>query len=40
MEVDDVTEVVGQHLHLDMARIFDILLDEDSAVAEVFLCLA
>ena len=40
MEVDDVTEVVGEHLYLDVAWVLDILLDKDGAVAEVFLGLA
>ena len=35
--MDDVAMVVGEHLHLDVAWIFDVLLHEHGAVAEVFL---
>ena len=37
MQMDDVAEVVGEHLHLDMARVLDVLLHEHRAVAKVFL---
>ena len=33
-EMDDVAMAVGQNLELDMMRTFNILFDEDAAVAE------
>ncbi len=34
VEVHDVAVVVGQHLHLDVAAVLDVLLDQDRVVAE------
>ena len=39
-EMYHVAVVVGEYLHLDMARVLEILFHIDSAIAEVFLCLA
>ena len=39
-EVDDVAVRVGEHLHLDVARILEVALDVDVRVGEVRLPLA
>ena len=39
-EVDDVAVRVGEHLHLDVARILEVALDVDGGVGEVLLALA
>src|SRR3954454_25228173 len=39
-EVDDVAVRVGEHLHLDVAGIFEVALDVDRRVGEVLLALA
>ena len=33
-EVDDVAVLVAEHLHLDVPRLVEVLLDEDAAVLE------
>ena len=38
-EVDHVAVRVGEHLHLDVARLLDVLLAEDAVVAEAGACL-
>ena len=40
MQMNHVAEMVSQDLHLDMSRILNVLLNENRAVAEVFLSLA
>ena len=40
MQMNHITKMVGQHLHLDMTRILNILFDEYGTIAKVFLSFA